>query len=403
MESKRITLVTVTVLVVQVIFVFVICYQLEVYTVWFYGGANLRSINSGIVPLPRKKNALSKKLHHAAKKLKNDKKSSLSISQMVLDADDGSNGENEADRDSGTKTVRTDSQPKANYDVSGKDDISNIMNSRSDSRFENLDTTYSPVTPMKSHTIEKSSHFKTLVRTHPPTTTTKKYINRRVTTLSLSTSTGKPRYTRVASVIAVSDSKEAGESKAKPQKKSTTPKIRDRFYKKSSTPDSGETSNKDKSGSHATTNSLSASTYSKAPSTIKIESKKVRFRPDRLMLFSEVFDNVKDLKKVELLVICLTAPFRADRRKAIRQTWWKSCKNNPKVSLYVEIVLVLYNFHSLAMLMSTHKYWRKKYQVHVPNLGGCQGRRTGVGVTTVSNSLILGGWVTKVLRIATKK
>ena len=35
-------------------------------------------------------------------------------------------------------------------------------------------------------------------------------------------------------------------------------------------------------------------------------------------------------------------------------------------------------------------------------LGCCQGRRTGVGVTTVSNSLILGGWVTKVLIIATK-
>ena len=31
-------------------------------------------------------------------------------------------------------------------------------------------------------------------------------------------------------------------------------------------------------------------------------------------------------------------------------------------------------------------------------LGGCQGRRTGVGVTTISNSLILGGWVTKVLK-----
>ena len=31
-------------------------------------------------------------------------------------------------------------------------------------------------------------------------------------------------------------------------------------------------------------------------------------------------------------------------------------------------------------------------------LGGCQGQRTGVGVTTVSNSLILGGWVTKVLK-----
>ena len=30
-------------------------------------------------------------------------------------------------------------------------------------------------------------------------------------------------------------------------------------------------------------------------------------------------------------------------------------------------------------------------------LGCCQDRRRGVGVTTVSNSLILGGWVTEVL------
>ena len=41
--------------------------------------------------------------------------------------------------------------------------------------------------------------------------------------------------------------------------------------------------------------------------------------------------------------------------------------------------------------------------VHVTNFGGCQGRRTGVGVTTVSNSLILGGWVTKVLKNGDKK
>ena len=31
-------------------------------------------------------------------------------------------------------------------------------------------------------------------------------------------------------------------------------------------------------------------------------------------------------------------------------------------------------------------------------LGGYQGQRTGVAVTTVSNALILGGWVTKNLR-----
>ena len=42
--------------------------------------------------------------------------------------------------------------------------------------------------------------------------------------------------------------------------------------------------------------------------------------------------------------------------------------------------------------------------MHVPKFGGgCQGRRTGVGVTTVSNSLILGGGVTKVLKNGNKK
>ena len=35
--------------------------------------------------------------------------------------------------------------------------------------------------------------------------------------------------------------------------------------------------------------------------------------------------------------------------------------------------------------------------------GGCQGQRTGVGVTTASNSLILGGWVTKVLKNCDEK
>ena len=32
-------------------------------------------------------------------------------------------------------------------------------------------------------------------------------------------------------------------------------------------------------------------------------------------------------------------------------------------------------------------------RVHVPNFGGCQDRRTGVRVTTVSSSLMLGGGV----------
>ena len=41
--------------------------------------------------------------------------------------------------------------------------------------------------------------------------------------------------------------------------------------------------------------------------------------------------------------------------------------------------------------------------MHVANLGVCQGRRTRVGVTTVSSSLILGGWVTKVLKNGDKR
>ena len=36
-------------------------------------------------------------------------------------------------------------------------------------------------------------------------------------------------------------------------------------------------------------------------------------------------------------------------------------------------------------------------------LGESQGRRTGVGVETVSNSLILEGWVTKVLKNGDEK
>ena len=47
--------------------------------------------------------------------------------------------------------------------------------------------------------------------------------------------------------------------------------------------------------------------------------------------------------------------------------------------------------------------YKKRYLWTFQILGDCQGRRTGVGVTTVSNSLILGGWVTKVLKNGDKK
>ena len=41
--------------------------------------------------------------------------------------------------------------------------------------------------------------------------------------------------------------------------------------------------------------------------------------------------------------------------------------------------------------------------VHIPNFWGCQGRRTRVRVTIVSNSLILGGRMTKDLKNGDEK
>ena len=58
--------------------------------------------------------------------------------------------------------------------------------------------------------------------------------------------------------------------------------------------------------------------------------------------------------------------------------------------------------NSLLQKLSNHCYAisiKCTFQI----LGDCQGRRTGVGVTTVSNSLILGGWVTKVSKNGDKK
>ena len=40
----------------------------------------------------------------------------------------------------------------------------------------------------------------------------------------------------------------------------------------------------------------------------------------------------KERAKLSLLIIVSTAPRRSDRRAAIRETWWKQCKNTEKVT-----------------------------------------------------------------------
>ena len=61
----------------------------------------------------------------------------------------------------------------------------------------------------------------------------------------------------------------------------------------------------------------------------------------------------------------------------------------------------LYRVKKLAIIIN--KCHLKMVKCTCQILGGCQGRRTGVGVTTISNSLILGGWVTNVLKNGDKK
>ena len=74
---------------------------------------------------------------------------------------------------------------------------------------------------------------------------------------------------------------------------------------------------------------------------------------------------------------------------------WFFCIKLMRSRAGVELV----NIVNSAPLDITHNLF-----VYVPNFfRGCQGRRTGVGVTTVYNSLILGGWVTKGLKNGDKK
>ena len=64
--------------------------------------------------------------------------------------------------------------------------------------------------------------------------------------------------------------------------------------------------------------------------------------------------------------------------------------------------LQLHNVNIASYYTDKYALWldfRCSFQI----LGGCHGRRTWVGVTTVSNSLIFGGWVTKALKNGDKK
>ena len=77
-----------------------------------------------------------------------------------------------------------------------------------------------------------------------------------------------------------------------------------------------------------------------------------------------------------------------------------------KMLMPINVLVFSYLIVSREQLLIQHDTMNTKVGCHLCTfqiLGGCQGRRTGVGVTTVSNSLILGGWVTKVLKNGDKK
>ena len=61
-----------------------------------------------------------------------------------------------------------------------------------------------------------------------------------------------------------------------------------------------------------------------------------RFRSDPNMLFGDEYEKAREIRTVDLLIIVLTAPSNAKRRKSIRQTWWRSCITNEKVCLKMD-------------------------------------------------------------------
>ena len=71
----------------------------------------------------------------------------------------------------------------------------------------------------------------------------------------------------------------------------------------------------------------------------------------------------------------------------------KFCKNNLKGTISFKAPTNPLQKNQSKFICNISQIWCT-FQI----LGGCQGRRTGVAVTTVSSSLILGGWVTKVLK-----
>ena len=89
---------------------------------------------------------------------------------------------------------------------------------------------------------------------------------------------------------------------------------------------------------------------------------------------------VKIGRITQLLVLNLGKEFFWNWQVSLCTHAWKKCKINLKTASC-----------STWATSACSKFW------------GCQGPRTGLGVTTVSNSLILGGWVTKVLKNGEEK
>ena len=65
-----------------------------------------------------------------------------------------------------------------------------------------------------------------------------------------------------------------------------------------------------------------------------------RFRPDDKMLFISEFDDAKETKSVDVLMIILTFHKYFHRRDNIRKTWLDTCKRHDRVSnLYCDVCL----------------------------------------------------------------
>ncbi len=88
--------------------------------------------------------------------------------------------------------------------------------------------------------------------------------------------------------------------------------------------------------------------------TVPPESKSATTKPPAL-LFSDFIERAQKLKKVDILIMVLTAPSKLKRRENIRKTWWNDCHNIKEVGNLLFYFLI--GFQPIFINLDLHAFF----------------------------------------------